>query len=330
MPRGPLLRTPQSAEQRSSSNAPEKVIWRKAIPESRDHIQSQTLVWALAPILAVLTLQAWSFALDQGRGVHLLFAETLGLSIAFAVAVRALRAATSAAAVAGGAICLLVTFYTASASHGPLRSGLAPLIELFLLTFAATRAGRVRKQRAGLAESRSGRGASQVLANLGAAGLVSSSAGAWLVQTSSHVSGRFLFVPYAVPILLLAVLAEATADTVSSEIGQAFGGPPILLTNLRQVAPGTDGAISLFGTFAGLVSAALIAAVGAWAFRLSVRAILIAFLSGAAGLFFDSLLGATVEKKGWLGNDLVNFSSTVFSALVALALLLITSAAFPA
>jgi uncharacterized membrane protein len=41
------------------------------------------------------------------------------------------------------------------------------------------------------------------------------------------------------------------------------------------------------------------------------------FLAAAAGLFFDSLLGATVERKGWLGNDLVNFTSTAFAALLA-------------
>jgi uncharacterized membrane protein len=35
-------------------------------------------------------------------------------------------------------------------------------------------------------------------------------------------------------------------------------------------------------------------------------------------LFFDSLLGATVERRGWLGNDLVNFSSTAFTAALAL------------
>ncbi len=43
------------------------------------------------------------------------------------------------------------------------------------------------------------------------------------------------------------------------------------------------------------------------------------FAAGVGGLFFDSLLGATVERKGWIGNDLVNFSSTAFAAAVALA-----------
>jgi uncharacterized membrane protein len=35
------------------------------------------------------------------------------------------------------------------------------------------------------------------------------------------------------------------------------------------------------------------------------------------GLFFDSLLGATVERRGWIGNDLVNFVSTLVAALIA-------------
>lgn len=117
---------------------------------------------------------------------------------------------------------------------------------------------------------------------------------------------------------MLAALAEATADTVSSEIGQAFGGKPFMLTTLRRVPPGTDGAISLTGTLAGIAAAAIIAATGAPALGMSPAACAIAFAAGVAGLFFDSLLGATVERKGWINNDLVNFSSTAFAAAVAL------------
>jgi uncharacterized membrane protein len=53
----------------------------------------------------------------------------------------------------------------------------------------------------------------------------------------------------------------------------------------------------------------------------TLRPLLVVFGAGCAGLFFDSVLGATVERKGWLGNDLVNFSSTVFAAGLAYALM---------
>jgi uncharacterized protein (TIGR00297 family) len=122
----------------------------------------------------------------------------------------------------------------------------------------------------------------------------------------------------AMMVMCLAALVEATADTVSSEIGQAFGGVPVMLVGLRRVDVGTDGAVTLVGSGAGIVAGALVAIVGVWALRLSVLDGMIVLLAGICGLFFDSLLGATVERRGWLGNDLVNFSSTVFAAGVAL------------
>jgi uncharacterized membrane protein len=42
---------------------------------------------------------------------------------------------------------------------------------------------------------------------------------------------------------------------------------------------------------------------------------------GVFGLFFDSLLGATLERRGWLNNDAVNFLSTASAAAFALGLM---------
>ena len=138
---------------RTLASTQSKTLWRKAIPQPRDRLQSRLLVWLLAPVLFGLVLQALTFALAQGRPVRILFAEALGISLVFAFVVWRVKAATAPAALCGGVICLLITFYSGSPRLGPVHSGLTPLIELFILTFAATRAGRRHKQSAGLAET---------------------------------------------------------------------------------------------------------------------------------------------------------------------------------
>jgi uncharacterized protein (TIGR00297 family) len=291
--------------------------WRKAIPFGRDQRQSRALVAVIGSILLALTVDTifWG-ATGPAKG---LLVQAIAASTVFALAAWRLKAATPAAAAAGGTICLLVTFWTFT---GPitLRSGLAPLITLFVLTFLATRAGRKRKMVAGLAEGlghkRRGRTASQIIANLAAAGLSAALPALWAHQLM-QLTRLPNFAQALLQVLVLAAFAEATADTVSSEIGQAFGGRPLLLISLRRVDVGTDGAVSLIGTLAGIAGAALVTGVGMWAMHMISPLAGIALLSGVAGLVFDSLLGAAIERRGWIGNDLVNFTSTLFAVVVA-------------
>ncbi len=292
--------------------------WRKVIPEGRDRLQSGVLVCVVGFLLmAPLPLMFIRSIHSPEIGVWLL--KTAAISWTFGLLVWALRAATPMAAFFGSWVCCLVTFWTGTFVLSPFKSGLAPLITLFLLTFASTRAGKRRKVRLGLAEEKRGRNAAQIIANLGMTGLVTVG-GVFDVfdVLNNSVGGLYGFTFYAVPVALLAALCEATADTVSSEIGQAFGGMPLMLTTFRRVKAGTDGAVTVLGTGAGILGAAVVAGVGMWAMRMDWRASGLGFAGGVAGLFFDSLLGATVERKGWLGNDLVNFSSTVFAVGVAL------------
>jgi uncharacterized protein (TIGR00297 family) len=277
----------------------------KTIPPTRDRLQSRALVWISVPLLAAALCAAAARSLSLGRAASVQLATSLALACIFGWLAWRLRAATPPAAFFGSAICLLLLLNArVPQTASPLHTGLVPLILLFLLTFAATRGGRTRKRAAGLAEHRRGRNEAQVLANLGVAALATC-----LAQTNrgSHPA----------LIAMLAALAEATADTVSSEIGQAFGGVPRHLFTLRPLPPGTDGAVTLTGTSAGAAAAALVAASAIPSLDLSIHAAAIAFAAGIAGLFLDSLLGATLETCGWIGNDLVNLTSTAAAATLA-------------
>jgi uncharacterized protein (TIGR00297 family) len=297
--------------------------WRKAIPESRDRLQSRVLVWLVGLPMAAASATFLVLALFLGVRFSSFVLQAGSIALTFGVVVWALRAATPTAAALGASICLPLILDTSSLNRSPaLYSGLTPLFLLFLLTFAAGRVGRRQKARAvrtvlvdpeEAREARRGRSAAQILANLGTAGVI---AFADLGLSATHDTWRAM---------LLAALAEATADTLSSELGSAFGGAPFLLTTLRRVEAGTDGAISLFGTFSGVAGATLVVCAGWWALRLSLHGAEVALIGGLAGLFFESLLGATVERRGWLGNDWVNFLSTVFASLVAFACLAVGS-----
>ena len=252
--------------------------------------------------------------------------STLGLSLIFGVVVLKLRAATLPAAFAGAAITACLIFSTSAFTpagvfpYSPWHSALTPLLAVVGLTVLSTRLGRKRKESLGTAERRQGRTAAQVAANLGGAAIASSS----FVQTELIESGWIRAAAYAPAILLalpLAALAEAAADTVSSEVGQVFGGRPRMITTLRRVEQGTDGGLSLIGTLVGVAAAGFVAALGAWALGGGLEIFWISAAGGVFGLFFDSLLGATLERRGWLNNDAVNFLSTASAAVFALGVL---------
>jgi uncharacterized protein (TIGR00297 family) len=141
----------------------------------------------------------------------------------------------------------------------------------------------------------------------------------WLMD--SHWLPHHAATPTMLFALAVAALAEAAADTASSEIGQVIGGRPRMITSFKAVNPGRDGAISLTGSLAGVVAAVMVACAGMWALGGGWSLFAVSCAGAVFGLFFDSLLGATLEERGWLNNDAVNFLSTASAAGLALGLL---------
>jgi len=222
-------------------------------------------------------------------------------NVVVALAGYAAATVTASGAIAGAVLGTTIFLFT-----GP--TGWALLLLCFAVAVLTSRMGLTRKRALGIAEERGGRrGAGNAIANTGIAAI----AAAMSALTYAAADARLAFVT---------ALIAGASDTVASEIGKAWGRRTFLITTARRVPPGTSGAMSLEGTAAGLLAAALL---GGAACALGVVAwkMLLYVVAGAtAGALAESGLGATLEHRGVLNNDVLNFINTGVSVLVAVGL----------
>jgi uncharacterized protein (TIGR00297 family) len=113
--------------------------------------------------------------------------------------------------------------------------------------------------------------------------------------------------------------ATAASDTASSEIGQLLGRRTYLVTTFRPVPRGTEGAVSLEGTLAGVFASLVIAALGAGLGLFSWKGVPVVAFAAFVGTTFESVVGAALEKRQLLDNEALNFLNTLVGALVAAA-----------
>ena len=187
-------------------------------------------------------------------------------------------------------------------------SGFLVLLSLHVIGAAVTRTGYNRKQESGIAQKK--RSFENVCAN-GFVPALAAVSGAIFTDFSS-----LFYVAY------VSTIAAATADTVSSELGELSRSKPKLITTFKKVDVGTDGAVSALGTIAGVGGAAAIAiiAISLDSKSIPITLFSIATVAGFSGTTIDSLLGATLERGGKIGNDMVNFLSIGASFGISIAL----------
>ncbi|MGI8635438.1 MAG: DUF92 domain-containing protein, partial [Segetibacter sp.] len=183
-------------------------------------------------------------------------------------------------------------------------TGITMLAFFFILGTAATSWGKGEKNQKGLAEKNEGRRtAGQVIANAGVAAIVG-----FLVFVKPESAVLFR-------VMMAASLSSATADTLSSELGNLFGKRFYNILTFKKDVRGLDGVVSIEGTLSGVVGSICIAVIYATGFGFGVDFYLI-IIAGTVGNLFDSLLGATLERKNYLNNDAVNFLNTAVAAMV--------------
>ncbi|HXW94974.1 MAG TPA: DUF92 domain-containing protein [Nitrososphaerales archaeon] len=152
--------------------------------------------------------------------------------------------------------------------------------------------------------------------------------------------------------IFLGAVSTSAADTVATELGLLSHSQPMLISHpSRAVPPGTSGGVTALG-FVGATFASIVIGIMALALGILPHPYLIlpvCVVGGVFGATFDSLVGATVQRKGYcvvclkptealkhcgertkatqgkwyIENNIVNVVSTIAGAAAAYATLLV-------
>ncbi len=180
------------------------------------------------------------------------------------------------------------------------------MLSFFILGSAATKYKYQYKKRIGVEQGKSGaRGYRNVFAN----GIIAAAA-------------AVLFGVFQMPVfivLYVGCVATAAADTLASEIG-VTGGIPYMITTFKKVPIGTNGGVTLTGELVALMGGFTISLVALLLNVITPEMMVICMLAGFVGTNIDSLVGATLENRGFVGNAGTNLLATIGGGLFAVAL----------
>lgn len=201
--------------------------------------------------------------------------------------------------------------------------GYAVVMFYFLVGSGVTRIGMAQKEAEGIAEKRSGaRGPENVWGSALTGALCALGVG--MINLGFIVPSPQFLVPNPQSLLLLGYVASFStklADTTASEVGKAYGKSTFLITTLQPVPRGTEGAVSLEGTLAGIVASVAIAFVGWGVGLIDLLGVAWCVLAAFIATNVESVIGATLQSKyTWLTNEVVNIFNTLIGAIAAVLL----------
>lgn len=190
--------------------------------------------------------------------------------------------------------------------------GIISLFLFFIIGSLATSWEKDKKSKQKLEQENGGkRNIFNVLGNLGVAGILSVFA---------------IALPVFKPVLIIMVIASfatACSDTLSSELGNVYGKKYYNIITLKPSERGPDGVISKEGLWFGLIGSFVIVSF-MFFFDYSIYLVLTVAFSGLLGNIIDSVLGATLQQKGYLNNHQVNFAATLCGSLLCFCMLIIS------
>ena len=121
-------------------------------------------------------------------------------------------------------------------------------------------------------------------------------------------------------VAFLSSIAVSTSDTIASETG-IWAKKTYMITTFKQVEPGPNGAVSLYGFGTAFIGTLAFALLG-WFFIFDTEPIsipdirfLIVVAAGMFGNVMDSVLGATLENPGYIGKYTNNASTALMGAV---------------
>ncbi|HON40930.1 MAG TPA: DUF92 domain-containing protein [Methanoculleus sp.] len=180
------------------------------------------------------------------------------------------------------------------------------MLTFFIIGAAATRYRYADKERFGVAQEHGGvRGYFNVFAN----GLVATG-GAILYGITGNPAFAALF---------MSSVASAAADTAASEIG-VTGKTPYLITTFKPVPRGTNGGVTLRGEVAAILASIIVAAVALVMGVADPKLAIVTVIAGFIGTNVDSVVGATLENSGRIGNSGTNLTATFFGGVAGMLL----------